>query len=80
MIGFGRTMEVYYHFLDTTTTKPMCLCTARKRYTLWRKSMVFGELEIKRRGRPVHVPILSKAEAPQLGTQHGKHDILKVGI
>jgi hypothetical protein len=54
------------------------LCAAGQGDAFGREALVFGELEIHRRGRPVHVPVLGQGEAAQLGAEHGERDIFEV--
>jgi hypothetical protein len=75
-----RTMKVHEDLLDAATAEPVRLRAARQGDALGGEAVVFGKLEVYRRSRSVHVTVLGKGGAAQLGAQHGKHNILKVCV
>jgi len=73
-------VEVHEHLLHAGAAEPMRLGTAWQSDALWSEAIVFGVLEICRCCRYVHVAVLGEVEVPELGAEHGEHDIFEVCI
>jgi hypothetical protein len=73
-------MEVDQDLFHAAAAEPVRLCFTGEVDALRREALVFGKLEVYRRCRPVHVPVLGEGKATQLGAEHGERDIFEVVV
>jgi hypothetical protein len=73
-------MKVDQDLLHAAAAEPVRLCSAWQGDAFRREALIFGELEVYRRCRPVHVPVLGEGKTAQLGAEHGERDIFEVFV